>query len=375
MAEGKINLTAIAKLDGWLWDQATCGFGVRKQTRGTFYYVRYRHGGQQILRSIGRHGSPWTPDTARAKAKELLGVVAGGVNPFAPTITGETFGVVVARYLDRKRGSLREKSFYEVSRYLNVCAAPLHQLPLGSINRRRIALLLGEIEDASGGPTRNRCRSALSALFAWCITEGLLDINPVQGTAKANENDGRERVLNPDEIIRLWAGLGNEPFDDVVRLLLLTGQRKMEIGALVWSEVDLTGNVITLDGSRTKNHRAHTVPLSHQARAIIERQPRRNSTDFVFGEGIDWDREKTRLDGRVGITPGWTFHDLRRSLATGMGEIGVLPHVVEAVLNHKSGSKAGVAGIYNRARYSDEMRSALQKWGDHIDQITSIKTS
>jgi len=373
MAEGKINLTAIGKLDGWLWDQATCGFGVRKQTRGTFYYVRYRHGGQQILRSIGRHGSPWTPDTARAKARELLGVVAGGVNPFAPTITGESFGVVVAWYLERKRTSLRDKSFYEISRYLNVCAAPLHSLELAKIDRRKIATLLGQIEDASGGPTRNRCRSALSALFAWCITEGLLDINPVQGTAKASENGGRERTLSDDEIVRLWAGLGSEPFDDVVRLLLLTGQRKMEIGALRWGEIDLAGGVILLPATRTKNHHAHTIPLSHQARAIIERQPRLNSTDLVFGDGIDWDRLKMRLDGRVGIVPAWTFHDLRRTCATGMNEIGVLPHIVEAVLNHQSGSKAGVAGRYNRATYADEMRAALQKWGDHIDQITKTK--
>jgi integrase len=369
MATGKINLTSIAKLDGWLWCTTTCGFGVRKQTRGTFYYVRYRHGGQQILRSIGRHGAPWTPDTARAKARELLGVVAGGNDPFAPTVTGDAFGVVVDRYLERRRKE--PKSFAEIDRYLRTLSAPLAALTLGEIDRRRIALLLGEIEDASGGVSRNRARSALSAFFTWAIREGLLEVNPVAGTGKAEENGGRERVLTPDEICTLWRGLGDDAFSDIVRLLLLTGQRRTEIGALRWGEVDLASNVIALPGGRTKNGRAHEVPLSRQARAIIERRPRRNSTGFVFSDNgkLDYDRAKIALDARIGIAP-WRLHDCRRTCATMLGELGVQPHIIEAVLNHVSGHKAGVAGIYNRARYEGEMRAALQKWADYIEQVT-----
>jgi integrase len=373
MATGNINLTTIGKLDGWLWDQRTCGFGVRRQTNGTFYYVRYRHGGSQIVRSIGRHGSPWTPDTARAKAKALLGQVASGVDPFAPAITSDTFGVVVQRYLERKRATLRPKSFAEVSRYLVVQALPLHALALAQIDRRKIAALLGGVEDASGAVSRNRCRSALSAFFAWAIAEGYVEVNPVAGTARAGENGGRERVLSQDEQARLWAGLSNEPFDDIVRLLLLTGQRKMEIAALRWEEVDLAQGLIALPASRTKNGRAHTLPLSRQALAIIERQPHRNSTDYVFADGgaLDWDRSKARLDGRVGLAP-FVLHDCRRTVSTGMAELGVLPHIIEAVLNHQSGHKAGVAGIYNRARYADEMRAALQRWADHlVEKITA----
>src|SRR6516165_915326 len=113
MAQGKVTITAITKLNGWLWDTTCVGFGARRQTNGLFYYVRYRHGGQQTLRSIGRHGAPWTPDTARAKARELLGVVAGGNDPFGLTVVGDAFGVVVDRYLERKRGSLKPKSFAE----------------------------------------------------------------------------------------------------------------------------------------------------------------------------------------------------------------------------------------------------------------------
>ena len=114
------------------------------------------------------------------------------------------------------------------------------------------------------------------------------------------------------------------------------------------------------------------MPLSAQALAILARQPRRNATDFLFGErGFnDWAVAKAKLDQRAGIAD-WHLHDLRRSCATQMAELGVLPHIVEAVLNHQSGHKASVAGIYNRAKYTDEMRAALQRWGDYVDQITA----
>jgi integrase len=371
MAQGRVTITAISKLEGWLWDTTCVGFGARRQTNGTFYYVRYRHGGQQTLRSIGRHGAPWTPDTARARARELLRVVAGGADPFAPALGGDTFGVVVDRYLERKRGSLKPKSFAEATRYLRTLSAPLAKLGLGEIDRRKIAVLLGQIEDGSGAVSRNRARSAVSAFFSWCITEGLLDANPVVGTAKASENGSRERVLTRDELRKLWRGLDAGPFDDIVRLLVLTGQRRNEIGKLAWSEVDLARKLIVLSSERTKNSRAHEVPLSAQALAIIEGLPRRKSTDFVFSDNgnHDWDRGKARLDGRVGIAP-FTLHDLRRTCATGMAELGVQPHHIEAVLNHQSGHKASVAGIYNRAKYSDEMRQALQRWADYVDKIT-----
>jgi len=371
MAVGKVTVTSIAKLDGWLWDTWVTGFGARRQTNGTFFYVRYRHNGQQTVRSIGRLG-PWTPDTARTKAKELLGKVAGGNDPFAQALAGEGFPVAVERYLQHKRGSLKPSSFHETERYLRKSSAPLHKLRLDRIDRRKIAAVLGEIGTASGPIARNRARSALSGFFAWCVAEGLLDTNPVMGTAKANENGGRERVLTRDELRQLWRGLGDDRFDDVVRLLLLTGQRRNEISMLQWREVDLANKQIVLPGSRTKNGRQHELPLSAQALAIIDRQPRRNSSDFVLGnKGFrGWHRSKTALDQRIGIAP-WTLHDLRRTAATQMAELGVLPHVVEQVLNHVSGHKAGVAGVYNRSKMTDAVREALQRWADWFEQIAA----
>jgi integrase len=370
MAVGKVTLTSIRSLEGWLWDTAVTGFGARKQTNGLFYYVRYRHNGTQIVKSIGRHGA-LTPDTARTKAKQLLGIVAGGADPFAPTLASEGFAASINRYLERKRGSLKPISFSQTERYLRNHFAPLHKLSLDQIDRRKVAALLGEIETSSGAVSRNRARAQLSAFFSWCITEGLLEANPVQGTAKASEGS-RERVLSKNELRELWRSLGEDRFSDLIRLLLLTGQRRNEIGRLQWSEIDQARKLMIFAPERTKNSRQHEVPLSRQALAIIERMPRRNSTDYLFGKRSgysDWGRAKQQFDQGLGIAD-WRLHDLRRTAATGMAELGVQPHIIEAVLNHVSGHKASVAGIYNRAKYSEPMRNALQRWADHLDQIT-----
>jgi integrase len=372
MAVGKITISSIAKLNGWLCDTHVTGFCARRQTNGVFYYVRYRINGTQVVRSLGRHG-PLTPDTARARAKQLLGTVAGGTDPFAQALSGEGFATAVERYLDRKRSTLKPTSFAQTELYLRRHCAPLHRLRLDQIDRKKIAALLGEIETTSGPTSRNRARSALSALFAWCISEGLLDVSPVTGTAKATENGSRERVLSTDELRQLWRSLGDDRFSEIVRLLLLTAMRRNEIGKLVWSEVDFVRKQITLPAERVKNGREFTLPLSAQALAVVQRQPRRNSSPYLFSDrqGFnDWDGAKATLDARAGIAP-WRLHDLRRTCVTGMGELGVLPHVIEQCVNHVSGAKAGVAGVYNRSKMTDAVREGLQRYADWLDKITA----
>jgi integrase len=374
MATGRITLSKLEGLEGFLWDEKVCGFGVRKQKRGIFYYVRARSGGRQIMHSIGRHGSPWTVETARAKALELLGTLASGTDPFAQqSQTDATFGIEAERYLTRKQASLAARTYVEVRRHLSDYAAPLHKLPITDIDRRAIAVLLGQVETSSGASSRNRLRSSLLAFWKWAIAEGLCETSPVQGTMKAEENGGRERVLTAEELRKLLAALTDNRFSEIVRLLLLTACRRTEIGCLTWDEIDLPRKLIVLPPSRTKNGRGLELPLSTQAFAIIDRTPRRNSSAFLFSDvnGYKgWDQDKLRLDARLGIAP-YVIHDIRRTVATGLAELGTLPHIVEACLNHQSGHKAGVAGTYNRARYEGEMRAALQKWGDHIGHLTS----
>lgn len=243
---------------------------------------------------------------------------------------------------------------------------------------------------------RNRFRSNLSAFFAWAITEGFLETNPVENTAKAEENGPRERVLTPLELAEVWMVLGTDDFSNIVRLLILTGQRREEIGGLRWSEVDFERGLIVLPPGRTKNKRQHELPLSPQASAILVRRKALmegrasgvitlgRDTSPVFGEGqrgfSGWGYSKARLDERIAKQreaggakpmPKWTLHDLRRTAATIMAEnLGILPHIIEAILNHTGGHKGGVAGAYNRARYTDEMRAALCNWALYVDEIT-----
>jgi integrase len=311
----------------------------------------------------------FTPETARTEAKRLLGLVAAKVDPASERVRpAETFGAEVERYLTNKRSSLKARSITEIQRHLLVYAKPLHRLRLTEIDRRTIALRLGEIENESGAASRNRFRSSLSAFFAWAIREGLTDLNPVSGTGKANEGNGRDRVLTETELSTLLRALGKDDFSDIIRLLILTAQRREEIGGLRWSEIDWDRGLIVLSPDRTKNKRLHELPMSTQIRSMLDR--RRGNGEWVWGRRFNaWSKSKEILDRRLNGM-AWRLHDLRRSAATHMAELGVLPHIVEAVLNHVSGHKSGVAGIYNRARYQGDMKAALQTWADYVDRLT-----
>jgi integrase len=258
---------------------------------------------------------------------------------------------------------------------------------LNKIDRRAIAVLLSDVEKGSGAVARNRVRSSLSAFFTWAVKEGLLEANPVSGTGKAEEGGSRQRVLTPSELTEVCAALPQDHFGDIVRLLILTAQRREEIGRLAWSEVDLSEALISLPPERVKNRRLHQLPLSPQAQAILERQLRRNNRDLIFGVGkggfSGWSDCKERLDRAIldkrreadpkaEPMSDWRLHDLRRTAATMMAGLGVLPHIIEATLNHVSGHKGGVAGVYNRALYLTEMRAALELWADHVEAITLL---
>jgi integrase len=403
MSVGKITKSTVDKLPAGslLWDTALIGFGARRQLRHVFYLVRYRINGRQRFLSIGRHGSPWTPDTARTEARRLLGLVAAKTDPakerirpgdlFGPKVD---FGAEVLRYLDRKRPTLKPRTVIEIERHLMVHGKPLHPLPLAGIDRRTIALLLAEIEQGSGPIARNRVRSSLSAFFTFAVSEGLIDLNPVAGTGVADEGHSRERTLSEGELTSLLKALGSDTFSRIIRLLVLTGQRREEIGGLRWSEVDLQRELIVLPPARTKNKRHHELPLSRQALDIIGLRPevvamivtrgrqggpqrkddhhrQDDLNPWVWGRRwTQWSDNKAALDRRLDWDgDDWRLHDLRRTCATMMAELGVLPHIIEAILNHVSGHKSGVAGIYNRARYMEEMRSALQLWGDYVDKL------
>jgi integrase len=209
-------------------------------------------------------------------------------------------------------------------------------------------------------------------MMNWAMRQGYdVAANPVMGTNKPVLRS-RDRVLSNEELAAIWRACPQDDYGRIVRLLMLTAQRRDEIARLRWSEIDLDRAMLVLPPERTKNHREHIIPLVPMALALLPDQ--RLSREWVFGEGVGfsgWARSKRRLDAGLSIAD-WRVHDLRRSFATGCAEqLGVLPHVIEAVLNHVSGHKSGVAGIYNRARYLEEMRVALERWAAHIAAITA----
>jgi integrase len=221
--------------------------------------------------------------------------------------------------------------------------------------------------------TANRARAALSACFAWAVREGLADSNPVIGTNRWDEQS-RDRVLSADELAVVWHAAGDDAYGTIIKLLILLGQRLNEIGGLRWSEI--IDGTIQLPSERTKNGRAHGVPLSALAQGLLDSRPRVG--DFVFGQHrpfTRWAKSKLELDERIekmgGKLAHWTHHDLRRSCASGMGEIGIAPFVVETVLNHVSGHRGGIAGVYNKSDYRREKKHALELWASHVEEVVA----
>src|SRR5262249_54006298 len=307
------------------------------------------------------------------------GIVASGSDPATAKLeakqrNGETLGAEIARYLERKRAALKPRTYHEVQHHLLHHAKPLHHLPITKIDRRTIAQRLAEIETSSGPVARNRVRSSLSSLFTFMIKEGLCESNPISRTGLANEGGSRDRVLAETELREVLGALDDGPFCDIIRMLVLTGMRRSEVGGLLWSEVDFSRNLLTLLPARTKNKRLFELPMSTQVRAILERQHRHEGHVFGTGKGgySNWSEGKSNLDKRLNGVAPFRIHDIRRSMATMLADrLNIQPHIIECVLNHYSGFRAGVAGIYQRQRYLEPMRQALQSWADYIDTLSN----
>jgi integrase len=381
---GSISIRTVEALapGSTLWDTAVQGFGVRRQQSAAVYVVKYRAGGRQRFVTIGPHGR-WTPDLARKEARRLLGLVAGGNDPadakaVAALQAGDTLGKIAGEYLKHAKHSQRPRTYTETERYLLKSFKRLHPLSVFEIRRRNVASALTDIAARQGPVAASRARAALSAMFNWAIGDGLeIAANPVLGTNQPAEPRSRDRVLTDAELKAIWLGCGDDDYGRIIRLLILTGQRRGEIGGMQWSELNLPDGLWTIPGTRTKNHREHTVPLVPAALALISDQPRRNDRDFLFGNSVRgysaWTQSKSALDRHIELAP-WTVHDIRRTAATVMADrLGVLPHIVEAILNHVKGHRSGVAGVYNRAKYLEEMRTALTRWSDHVARIVKGK--
>ncbi len=370
--------------------------------------VRYRAFGIPKKLTIGPYP---TIDlaTARKRAQEALGDVAGGKDPAAVKQASRAAAKaeheaevdrverVIELFVERY-AKPNTKDWRETERMLvKEVARRWAGRRLSHIARAHVHEMLDEIVD-SGRPIRaNRVFAQFRKLCRWAVGRGIIDRSPCEGLTAPSPETKRDRVLDDAEIRLVWAALGSIdwPFGPVGKLLLLTGARRDEVASMRWSEIDLAARTWTLPGSRTKNKQPHEIPLSDAAVGIIEALPRiEGKSGLVFSVTgrtpvSGFSRAKLSIDRAIleimrdeaeahGDDPAemkgpahWTIHDLRRTVATNLQKLGVRLEVTEAVLGHVSGSRAGVVGIYQRHTWADEKRAALDAWARKLEAIVS----
>jgi integrase len=410
MATGRINKSSVdatrpGTAEVMLWDDKIAGFGLKVTPKGAKTYLfQYRIGGRvgKTRRvTIGKHGA-LTPDAARKEAERLAVLVSQGADPQqqkqdnARKAVDLAFKGYAQTFVDDCLKVRWKTSHKDGEALLRLYAIPvLGAKPLHEVKRADIRAVL---QKAKGKVATSRNLFAvLRRLFRWAVSEGDLEVSPLTGMEPPPLPLKRDRVLSDQELKLAWqasADLGY-PFGPLIRMLIITGQRLEEVSALDWSELDRAAAMWTLPAERAKNGNASKVPLSTLAvtelNALAKRSKRKDGwprTGLVFSTTGETsvsghsrakrrlDREMTTLakkEKEVPTIAPWRLHDLRRTLATGMQRLGVRFEVTEAILNHVSGSKAGVAGVYQLHDWGPEKKAALQAWSRHVQGLLETK--
>jgi integrase len=409
-----------------VWDDEVSGFGLKVTPSGSKVYLyRYRlsRPGQASQTApskytIGKHGS-LTPDQARKRAKDLAALVAEGIDPRkqeletfaamedAKRLTLErarlenelAFDSVAEKWLAEYKLDHRPNSVAQGKRVIDLYLAPrLANKPLPHIGRADLQPIIDAIPPNMRA-TRQSVFAYASILFGWAHKRGDIAENPLTSMAKPRGSDARDRVLTDDELATIWTASVSlsGAFGGFVRLLILTGQRREEVAAMTWDELDRAKSEWIIPANRAKNGNAHIVPLSPAVVAELDTLAEwKDIQDDEADRGVEhwpkagpvlttngivpirgFSKAKAALDAEItkardnrAMTP-WRIHDLRRTLATGFQRLGIRFEVTEATLNHVSGAKGGVAGIYQKHDWKQEKRAALEAWARHVEGIIS----
>jgi integrase len=349
--------------------------------------LRYRSNGKPVKLTLGSYPALGLADARRA-AQKALGDVAGGSDPAAEKRAARDaqkaaqhademlFANVAESYLQRHvRANLKSVWAHEVERHVRVELVPvLGAKRIDEVTRANVADLLDDIKARGAPVAANRVHGTLRGIYLWAIERGIVSVSPVSRKPPTTEMS-RERTLTDVEIKRVWKALDKigGPFAAAAKLMLLTGQRRTECAEIEWREFDLEQKTWTLPGDRAKNGKVHEIPLSDAVCDLLRKQSRheRNKHVFTTGGGLPvrgWSKFKEDVD-KVCAVDDWTWHDLRRTMATNLQRLGVRLEVTESILNHTSGSRAGVIGIYQRHSWTEEKRQALDAWARHLDEI------
>jgi len=361
------------------------GFGVRVTSNGVkSFYLKFRHREQYGRMNLGRY--PVTSlAKARAKAHAALGALADGTDPRGDDKkkgANRTFGATLETFIEGYcKQHNRASTAAETERLLRVYFLPTWQRrAVPEIGKADVIAALEPVLKRGAPSAARHAFAAIRKFFNWCVEQGLVEDSPCRTMKPPAKAVSRDRVLTDDELARIWQAsiAQGDTFGVIVRLLMLTAQRRGEVCGIAWDEIDLGEGVWTIPGNRTKNHKPHMVPLTVTAIGIIKSLPRFEGSSFVFpARGREaqpysgYSKGKRTLDAAIGLHD-WTLHDLRRTAATGMARLGVPPHVVERILNHSTGTFGGVAGVYNRFQYLPEMRQALATWEAHVLRLCPV---
>ncbi|SDF15463.1 tyrosine-type recombinase/integrase [Thalassobaculum litoreum] len=393
--------------------------------------LRYRHRGQPRKLTLGTVppdaagstadptlGGVLTLTDARALAKIQQAAIARGADPAGERREAKRAAngreaadrdnfVSVAKLFIERYSKPRNRTWMQTARLIGLMPDPNDPAALilaadgpavtwqrkrvQDITPRDVVDVLDKIT-ARAPILANRTLAALRKLFRWAAHDRLIiPDSPAKGIAP-NKETSRDRVLSDVELAEIWSAAGElgPPFAGLVKMLVLTGQRLNEVAGMTWTEIDIDNKLWTIPRTRAKSDREHIVPLSNAAVAVLASLPRIKSTRrFVFTTTgttavSGHSRAKHRLDALVDKSrreaaatneaddmPPWRFHDLRRTMASNMARLGISLQVAEKVLNHTSGSLGGIVAVYNRHAYIEEMRAALDTWGNYVETITS----
>ena len=352
--------------------------------------VRYRFGGKPCKLTLGAY-----PATDLKRARELAGAakdkVEEGRNPGAEKKANKAAATVPANDLVEHVASqflrhyakrhLRPRTVQELERLLEKeIVTPWRGHRLSEIGKADIHQLLDVIVERGSPIVANRTLNWFRRICGWAVERDILTANPCTGIKAPAPEKARDRVLSDDELAVIWRAACEleAPYDVFVKMLILTGARRNEIAGMRWSEIDLDARIWTLPRERAKNNCELTLPLPDTIVTILRALPHvAGPSDYVFTRSgrnpiAASSKIKKQLDDNLPADmPPWVLHDLRRSFASGCARLGVAVHVVEAVLNHRSGSIKGVAAVYNRYSYDVEKRMAMEAWARHVAAIVS----
>ncbi|MBN8891079.1 MAG: integrase family protein [Rhodospirillales bacterium] len=340
------NLPAPEKGSKVYYEDTLKGFGVRVSNAGTKAFI-LATGKNRDRTTIGRYPTISLAE-ARDVAKKLMAERTLGRHQARNT----TMGAALDQFTEEHVSKLAQSTKSEIERLFTKHLAKLRAVKLDDVSTQDFTKITAKLAPSEG----EHLHRATKTFFRWCVARRMIPHSPLEGIRPPSKWTPRERVLSDEELRAIFKALGDDRFSSIVRLLIHLGQRRTETASIVpiWVKDD----ILTIPKDVTKNRREHSIPITESAKAIVP----------LLAPFNGWSKAKVALDKDAKIAP-WTLHDLRRTFATGLQRLGVRLEVTEALLNHVSGTKGGIAGVYQRYNWMPEMRAALRLWENHLQSL------